>query len=135
MRLDDCSTVPSTIVGGWPDVRIACVWLPQLPLRVEVLRKPLLDGRPLVLGSPPGEKKVVLLVSPEAEQMGIRVGLPLREVLPLCRDAIVLQPDPVRTGGVVDEVVRGLQQVSPLVEAVDDHLFMDLRGLKGLYQD
>jgi DNA polymerase-4/protein ImuB len=102
---------------------------------VEVLRKPLLDGRPLVLGSPPGEKKEVLLVSPEAERMGIRVGLPLREVIPLCRDAIVIQPDPVRTGTVVEEVVRGLQQVSPHIEADNDHLFLDLRGLKELYGD
>ena len=35
---------------AWPDVRVACVWLPQLPLRVAVLQHPAWDGRPLVLG-------------------------------------------------------------------------------------
>src|SRR5947209_20001268 len=96
---------------------VACVWLPQLPLRVEVLRRPAWDGRPLVLGGGPGERKVVQLCSPEAEAEGVRPGLPLREVVGVCPEAIVLQPDPVRVAAVVDQVVAALQQVSPIVEA------------------
>src|ERR671932_427880 len=57
------------------DVRVACVWVPQLPLRVEVLRHPAWDGRPLVLGGAPGERKVVHLCSPEAEAAGVRLDL------------------------------------------------------------
>jgi DNA polymerase-4/protein ImuB len=121
---------------GW-DVRVACVWVPQLPLRVEVLRHPAWDGRPLVLGGAPGERKVVQLCSPEAEAAGIRLGLPLREVVPLCPEAIVLQPDPVRIAAVLDQMVAGLQQVSPSVEAAadaeDGFLYLDLRGLNTLY--
>jgi nucleotidyltransferase/DNA polymerase involved in DNA repair len=120
--------------GSWPDVRVACVWLPQLPLRVEVLRHPAWDGRPLVLGGAPGERRVVQLCSPEAEAAGVRPGLPLREVLPLCPEAIVLQPDPVRVAGVLDDVVAELQRVSPAVELADDgQIFLDLRGLRALY--
>src|SRR6059058_4827317 len=100
----------------WPDVRVACVWIAQLPLRVEILRHPSWDGRPLVLGGGPGERKVVQLCSPEAERAGIRPGLPLREVVPLCREAIVLQPDPVRVAAVLDGVLASLQEVSPAVE-------------------
>src|ERR671933_2101479 len=103
MRLGDGGSVPSALVGGWPEVRIACVWLPQLPLRVEVLRQPAWDGRPLVLGGAPGERKVVQLCSPEAEQAGVRPGLPLREVTALCPEAIVVLPDPVRVARVLDE--------------------------------
>ncbi len=114
-------------------MRVACVWLPLLPLRVEVLRRPELDGRPLVLGGAPGERKVVQLCSPEAERAGIRPGLPLREVVPLCRDAVVLQPDPVRTAAVLEQVLARLQQVSPSVEVSGEHLFLDLYGLKALY--
>jgi DNA polymerase-4/protein ImuB len=121
---------------GW-DVWVACVWVPQLPLRVEVLRHPAWDGRPLVLGGAPGERKVVQLCSPEAEAAGIRLGLPLREVVPLCPEAIVLQPDPVRVAAVLDQLVAGLQQVSPAVEAAadaeDGFLYLDLRGLDTLY--
>jgi DNA polymerase-4/protein ImuB len=121
---------------SWPDVRVACVWIAQLPLRVEILRHPAWDGRPLVLGGAPGERKVVQLCSPEAEAAGVWPGLPLREVVPLCPEAVVLQPDPVRTAGVLESVLAELQGVSPLVEpgfGEDGYLFLDLRGLQAMY--
>jgi DNA polymerase-4/protein ImuB len=119
---------------SWPAVRVACVWIAELPLRGEILRHPAWDGRPLVLGGAPGERKVVQLCSPEAEAAGIRPGLPLREVVPLCPEAIVLQPDPVRTASVLESLLASLQQVSPSVETAEDgYLFLDLKGLQSLY--
>ncbi len=121
---------------SWPDVRVACVWIAQLPLRVEILRHPAWDGRPLVLGGAPGERKIVQLCSPEAEAAGVRPGLPLREVVPLCPEAIVLQPDPVRTAAVLESVLAELQRVSPLVEPglnEAGYFFLDLRGLRAMY--
>jgi DNA polymerase-4/protein ImuB len=128
------ATGDSDYSASWPEVQVACVWLPQFPLWGEVLRHPAWEGYPLVLGGGPGERKVVQLCSPEAEQSGLYPGLPLREVIPLCPDAIVLQPDPVRTASVLEEAVRQLQRVSPSVESVDEQLFLDLRGLAGVYQ-
>jgi nucleotidyltransferase/DNA polymerase involved in DNA repair len=119
--------------SSWPEQGVACVWLPQLPLRVEVLRRPNLEGRPLVLGGGPGERRLVQLCSPEAEQAGVQPGLPLREVLALCRDAVVLQRDPVRTAEVLEEVLSRLQRVSPVVELEDEQLLLDLRGLREVY--
>ncbi|HLZ27350.1 MAG TPA: DNA polymerase Y family protein [Chloroflexota bacterium] len=120
--------------SSWPNVRVACVWIAQLPLRVEILRHPAWDGRPLVLGGAPGERKIVQLCSPEAEAAGVRPGLLLREVVPLCPDAIVLQPDPVRTASVLEAVLAELQRVSPAVEPGEDgYLFLDLRGLQAMY--
>ena len=105
-----------------------------MPLRVEILRHPAWDGRPLVLGGAPGERKVVQLCSPEAEAAGVRAGLPLREVVPLCPEAMVLQPDPVRTAAVLEAVLADLQHVSPIVEPGDDgYFFLDLRGLQSMY--
>jgi nucleotidyltransferase/DNA polymerase involved in DNA repair len=119
---------------AWPEISVACIWIAQLPLRVEVLRHPAWDGRPLVLGGAPGERKVVQLCSPEAEAAGIRPGLPLREVVPLCPEAIVLQPDPVRTAAVLEALLSALQRVSPVVEPADDgYLYLDVRGLRSLY--
>src|SRR5437016_5446282 len=121
---------------AWPDVRVACVWIAQLPLRVEILRHPAWDGRPLVLGGAPGERKVVQLCSPEAEAAGVRPGLPLREVVPLCPNAMVLQPDPVRTASVLEAVLADLQRVSPTVEPAEDgYFFLDVRGLHAMYGD
>src|SRR3984893_1556327 len=114
---------------SWPNVRVACIWIAQLPLRVEILRHPAWDGRPLVLGGAPGERKVVQLCSPEAEAVGIRPGLPLREVVPLCPEAIVLQPGQVRRGGVLESFPGGRREVAPAVEpAVEDgYVFLDLQ--------
>jgi len=133
MRRGDCSTIPSAIVGGWPEVRIACVWLPRLPLRVEVLRQPAWDGRPLVLGGAPGGRQVVQLCSPEAELAGLRPGLPLREVVARCPEAIVVRPDPVRVGEILEQVLAALQRVSPSVELAEERLLLDLGGLRALY--
>ncbi len=121
---------------AWPAVQVACVWLPHLPLRSAVLHQPAWDGRPLVLGSAPGQRKEVQLCSPEAARAGIHPGLPLREVVALCRDAIIVPPDPVRTATVLEEILVQLQRVSPAVELTDDHsLYLDLRGLQRLYHD
>jgi nucleotidyltransferase/DNA polymerase involved in DNA repair len=133
MRLSQFRTLVAAPSSTWSEVRVACVWLPQLPLRVEVLRRPIWDGRPLVLGGAPGERKVVQLCSPEAQRAGIRPGLPLREVLAVCPDAIVLQPDPVRVAAVLDKVLAALQGVSPAVEPTEERMFLDLRGLEALY--
>jgi DNA polymerase-4/protein ImuB len=79
---------------------------------------------------------VVQLCSPEAEAAGVRPGLPLREVVPLCPEAMVLQPDPVRTAAVLEAVLSDLQRVSPLVEPADDgYFFLDVRGLQAMYGD
>jgi DNA polymerase-4/protein ImuB len=60
--------------------------------------------------------------------------LPLREVVPLCPEAMVLQPDPVRTAAVLEAVLADLQRVSPLVEPAEEgYFFLDLRGLQKLY--
>src|ERR1700674_2574983 len=119
---------------SWPNVRVACIWIAQLPLRVEVLRHPAWDGRPLVLGGAPGERKVVQLCSPEAEAAGVRPGLLLREVVPLCPEAIVLQPDPVRTASVLEALPAESQHGSPAVEPGEDgYLFLDLRGVHAVY--
>ncbi len=119
----------------WPaSSEIGCVLLPILPIRVEVLRHPEWDGAPLVLGPAPGERRVVQLCSPEAEAAGITPGLPLREVLSLCSDAITVQPDPVQLAAVVNTVLEGLQQVSPVVEYRPHGFFLSLRGLATLYE-
>jgi DNA polymerase-4/protein ImuB len=107
------------------------VWLPQLPLRVQLLRQPAWDGQPLVMGGGPGDLKTVQLCSPEAERSGVRPGLPLREVLALCPRAIVLQPDPVRVAQALEDVLPRLQQVVPAVELAADRTPPSGKGTRG----
>jgi DNA polymerase-4 len=62
---------------------------------VERQRDPSLRGRPVVIGETPDQRKAVLDCSPEAEAHGVRIGMPLRQALALCRDAIFLPPHPL----------------------------------------
>ncbi|MBV8087956.1 MAG: DNA polymerase Y family protein [Chloroflexi bacterium] len=133
--------------AAWPDVVVACVWLPRLALGAELLRHPEWNGLPIAMGGGSGQRKVVQLVSPEAEAAGIHPGLPLRDVLACSREAIVLEPDPARVANVIDEVLACLQRVGPAVEAANDQpletnlsgsglhsaLFLDLNGLEQVY--
>ena len=114
---------------------VACIRLPELPIRVEVLRHPAWDGRPLVLAGGPGEQQVVRLCTPEAERAGIHPGLPLREVLALSQDAIVVQHDPVRVAEIMEDTLVRLQQVTPAMEVRGEEIFLDLRGLGPCYGD
>lgn len=124
----------SGVPAGWPNITVCCLWLPLLPLRVAVLQHPEWDGLPLVLASGAGERKVVLRCSPEAERAGLQPGLPLREVLSRCADAVVVQADPEAETMALKQVLEGLQQVSPDVELQSEHLYVSLSGLRDLYR-
>jgi prepilin signal peptidase PulO-like enzyme (type II secretory pathway) len=64
-------------------MRAACVFIPHFPIAVELLDRPDLRGRPLVIGGAPEQRKAVLDCSPEAEAQGARPGMPLRQALGL----------------------------------------------------
>ena len=97
-------------------MRIACILIPHFPVAVERRRDPSLRGRPLVIGETPDQRKAVLDCSPEAEAQGVRVGMPLRPALALCRDAVFLPPHPSRYSDVFDSLLAVLETFSPEVE-------------------
>jgi DNA polymerase IV len=67
----------------------------QFLAAVELLRRPELVGRPLVVGGrgDPTERAVVSTASYEAREFGIRSGMPLRVAARKCPDAIFLPVD------------------------------------------
>lgn len=69
--------------------------LDQFLAAVEVLRRPELAGRPVVVGGrgDPAERAVVSTASYEAREFGIRSGMPLRTAARRCPDAIFLPVD------------------------------------------
>ena len=70
--------------------------LDQFQVAVEVLRRPELGGRPVVVGGhgdPTEPRKVVTCASYEARAFGVRAGMPLRAAARRCPDAVFLPLD------------------------------------------
>nr|WP_153398060.1 DNA polymerase IV [Ornithinicoccus halotolerans] len=78
-------------MAGW----VLHVDMDQFLAAVEVLRRPELAGRPVVVGGrgDPTERAVVSTASYEARQFGIRSGMPLKTALRRCPDAVFLPVD------------------------------------------
>jgi nucleotidyltransferase/DNA polymerase involved in DNA repair len=114
-------------------VSIACLVIPHFALRVALLDRPELDGAALVLGPAQGGRPVVTDATPEAAAHGVRIGLGLREAIALCPEAIILTPHPVRESAAAEQIVAGLETLSPAVE-VDARqagcYLVDLTGLE-----
>jgi nucleotidyltransferase/DNA polymerase involved in DNA repair len=113
---------------------IACVHVPHFPLRVALLENLELDGTPLVLTSPPTARPLVDDCTPEAALRGIRPGMPLREVIALCPDAVFIPPNPVRDAATAEQIMTALETCSPTVEPGEPGCwYVDLRGLTRHY--
>jgi nucleotidyltransferase/DNA polymerase involved in DNA repair len=69
--------------------------LDQFLAAVEVLRRPELRGRPVIVGGDgdPTKRGVVSTASYEARKFGVRSGMPLRTALKRCPDAVFLPVD------------------------------------------
>ncbi|MFL5760549.1 MAG: DNA polymerase Y family protein [Thermomicrobiales bacterium] len=113
---------------------IACVHVPHFPLRVALLERPEFDGMPLVLTSPPTARPLVDDCTPEATLRGIRAGMPLREVIALCPEAVFIPPNPVRDAATAEQIMTALETCSPAIEPGEPGCwYVDLRGLTRHY--
>ncbi|TDD66738.1 DNA polymerase IV [Jiangella aurantiaca] len=67
----------------------------QFLAAVEVLRRPELAGRPVIVGGrgDPAERAVVSTASYEAREFGVRSGMPLKTAARRCPDAVFLPVD------------------------------------------
>ena len=76
---------------GW----VLHVDMDQFLAAVEVLRRPELAGRPVIVGGrgDPAERAVVSTASYEARQFGIRSGMPLKTAARRCPEAVFLPVD------------------------------------------
>ena len=114
--------------------QVACILLPHFALQVERLRRPELEGKPLVLGSAPGEPPLVQDCSYEAEDCGVRPGMPVRQVLGACRDAVILAPNPAYYIRLFERLRVAWEGISPVVEAADlGCTYLELTGLEPVY--
>src|SRR5438874_7319467 len=101
---------------------------------VELLERPELRGKPVVVGGRPDQRGVVSAASYEARKFGIQSAMPLRTAAKLCPRAIFLDGHHEKYGEWSDRVATILAKFSPIVESVSiDEAYLDLAGTERLH--
>jgi DNA polymerase-4 len=101
---------------------------------VELLERPELRGKPVVVGGRPDQRGVVTAASYEARKYGIQSAMPLRTAGRLCPHAIFLDGHHVKYAQWSDRVATILSRFCPVVEMVSiDEAYLDLSGTERLH--
>jgi DNA polymerase-4 len=101
---------------------------------VELLERPELRGKPVVVGGRPDQRGVVSAASYEARKFGIHSAMPLRTAARLCPHAVFLDGHHEKYSEWSDRVASILARVSPIVEMVSiDEAYLDLAGTERLH--
>lgn len=101
---------------------------------VELLSRPDLRGKPVVVGGQRDQRGVVSSASYEARRFGIRSAMPLRTAAKLCPQAVFLDGHHDLYGEWSDRVAEILAKFSPTVERASiDEAYLDLAGTQRLH--
>ena len=101
---------------------------------VELLDRPELRGKPVVVGGQPDQRGIVSTASYEARKYGIHSAMPLRTAGRLCPHAVFLEPRHHLYSEWSDRVAAILGKYSPVVEMASvDEAYLDLAGTERLF--
>src|SRR6202162_4052953 len=101
---------------------------------VELLERPELRGKPVVVGGQPDQRGIVSTASYEARKYGIHSAMPLRTAGRLCPEPVFLEPRHHLYSEWSDRVAAILGKYSPVVEVASvDVAYLGLRGSERLH--
>jgi DNA polymerase IV len=101
---------------------------------VELLERPELRGKPVIVGGQPNQRGVVTAASYEARKFGVHSAMPLRTAGRLCPHAVCLDSNHAKYSEWSDRVATILAKFSPIVEMVSiDEAYLDLSGTERLH--
>ncbi len=101
---------------------------------VELLERPELIGKAVVVGGRPDQRGVVTAASYEARKFGVHSAMPLRTAGKLCPHAVFLDGHHRKYGEWSDRIATILAKFSPIVEMVSiDEAYLDLAGTERLH--
>src|SRR5499425_3643209 len=117
--------MPRLGAGGGGETSVVTRWvlhvdLDQFLAAVEVLRRPELRGKPIVVGGDgdPTKRGVVSTASYEARRFGVHSGQPLRTAARRCPDAVFLPVDREAYEEASAVVMGTLKQLDAVVEVM-----------------
>jgi DNA polymerase-4 len=97
---------------------------------VELIDRPELRGRPVIVGGG-GGRSVVLSATYEARRDGVHSAMPMGRARRLCSQAVVIEPDHDRYAEVSAGVMEIFRSITPLVEPLSlDEAFLDVSGAR-----
>jgi DNA polymerase-4 len=101
---------------------------------VELLERPELRGKAVIVGGQPSQRGVVTAASYEARKFGVHSAMPLRTAGRLCPHAVFLDGHHAKYSEWSDRVATILAKFSPVVEMVSiDEAYLDLSGTERLH--
>jgi len=100
---------------------------------VELLKRPELRGRPVLVGGTAG-RGVVAAASYEARRFGVNSAMPMSLALQRCPNAVVLGGDYASYSRYSKQVMQIFEEITPLVEPLSiDEAFLDVSGARRLH--
>jgi DNA polymerase IV len=107
---------------------------PAFCTSVEGIVAPALRTRPVAVAPPGADRATILALSSEARSAGLTRGMPVQHARKLCRDLVLLPPNPslyARASRALHEVLR---IYAPVIEPRGyGHAFLDLTGTGRLF--
>lgn len=95
---------------------------------VELLSRPMLRGKPVIVGGS-GSRGVVLSATYEAREFGVRAAMSMSRAQRMCPDAVIISPDHRRYARVSSGVMEIFRSVTSAVEPISlDEAFLDISG-------
>lgn len=95
---------------------IACVHIPYFAALVMRRLNPTLATLPFIIGEPPEEPERVYAVSPELVDVGIKLGMSIRQARTLYPQARLIPTQPDQYQHVYNELLAALVNFTPLIE-------------------
>src|SRR5579859_3251749 len=96
---------------------------------VELLERPELRGKPVIVGGRTDQRGVVTAASYEARKFGVHSAMPLRTAGRLCPHAVFLDGHHAKYSEWSDRIASILARFSPVVEMVSvDEAYLDFAG-------
>lgn len=109
-------------------MRIACIYVPQLPLQAALRAAPERRGSPAVVigGKARGGGNVVVAASDEARRAGVRLGLTADQARAICPELFVVRESPADIAAAEAALADVGFAFAPRIETEETRVFLDV---------